>query len=257
MDSPDSQFSLAGKQIVVTGASSGIGRGIAIECSRACANVLLLARDRQRLQETLEMLQPGNHAIATADLAVPGDIENTLSELLRDRGPVHGFVHAAGTEMTLPFSLTRPKHFEALFAVNVIAGFELARVLSQKKYLDPQSGGSYVFISSIRALHGQEGAVAYAASKGALLAGVRSLALELVNKKIRVNAVSPSIVKTPMTDSLFDSIPEASVELMRRQHPLGFGETIDVALSCVYLLSGASKWMTGNNLVIDGGYSIR
>lgn len=250
-------FSLLNKNIVITGASSGIGRCIAIECSKAGAHVYLIARNQERLKETFDLLSPGNHSMASIDLKEISLIENMVTSLLPDLIPIHGMVHAAGVEFTAPFSLTRPKHFEELFAVNAIAGFELARILSQKKFLDPQMGSSYIFISSIRALYGQEGAVAYATSKGAVISGVRSLALELTSRKIRVNAVSPSIVKTPMTDNLFDSIPEETVSLMRKQHPLGFGEPIDVALACIYLLSDASRWMTGNNLILDGGYSIR
>ena len=250
-------FSLPRKNIVITGASSGIGRCVAIECSKAGADLLLMGRNHERLLETLNRLSPGNHDMVTIDLSDHAIIESTLAPLLLKRGPVHGMVHAAGAELTSPFSMTRPKHFEALFAINVIAGFELARVLSRKQYTDQQAGGSFIFISSIRALYGQEGAVAYAASKGAVLSGMRSLALELAPRKIRVNAISPSIVKTPMTDSLFDSIPGETVTLMQKQHPLGFGEAVDVALASVYLLSDAGRWMTGNNLVLDGGYSIR
>lgn len=250
-------FSLKRKSIVITGASSGIGRSLAIECSRAGARVFLIARNRQRLEETFNRLMPGDHRMVLTDLKEVSQLESTVNTLLLDVGPVHGFVHAAGEELTLPFSMTRSKHFESLFAVNVIAGFELGRIFSQKKYLDPQSGGSYVFISSIRALCGQEGTVAYAASKGAILSGIRSLSLELIPKKIRVNAISPSIVTTPMIEKLFESIPENAVNVMRKNHPLGFGDPLDVALSCIYLLSDASRWMSGNNLILDGGYSVR
>lgn len=257
MDRTNGPFSLQDKNIVITGASSGIGRCVAIECSKAGANVFLLARNRERLEEIFNQLSPGNHGMAVADLKEIALLENSITSLLQSRGAVHGMVHAAGTEFTAPFSMTRPKHFETLFAINVIAGFELARILSQKKYLDPQIGGSYVFISSIRALHGQEGAVAYASSKGAIFSGIRSLALELSAKKIRVNAVAPSIVNTQMTQNLFESIPEETVNLMLNQHPLGFGEPIDVALACIYLLSDAARWMTGSNMVLDGGYSVK
>jgi NAD(P)-dependent dehydrogenase (short-subunit alcohol dehydrogenase family) len=249
-------FSLLNKNIVITGASSGIGRCIAIECSKAGANLLLVARNPERLQETFDQLTPGNHQMIVTDLKEFAQIESTIAPLLAGHLPVHGLVHAAGVEFTAPFSMTRPKHFEALFAVNVIAGFELARIVSQKKYSDLQAGGAIVFISSIRALYGQEGAVAYASSKGAILSGIRSLSLELTPRKIRVNAISPSIVRTPMTDNLFDTIPEAAVELLRKQHPLGFGEPIDVALACIYLLSDAGRWMTGQNMILDGGYSV-
>ncbi len=251
-----SPFSLQTKNIVITGASSGIGRSVAIECSRAGATVFLLARNQERLEETFSQLSPGNHRMAVSDLKDVANLESTVAALLPGGSQVFGMVHAAGAIFTAPFSMTRPKHFESLYAVNVIAGFELARILSQKKYVDLQTGGSYVFISSISALHGQQGAVAYASSKGALLAGVRSMALELTVKKIRVNAVSPGIVKTPMADTLFDSLPGEAAEQLLKQHPLGFGDPQDVAFSCIYLMSEAGRWITGQNLVTDGGYSI-
>jgi NAD(P)-dependent dehydrogenase (short-subunit alcohol dehydrogenase family) len=250
-------FSLRDKNIVITGASSGIGRAAAIECSKAGATVFLMGRNMERLEETFNQLSPGNHRMAVSDMTEIGGIEQAVKSLLPDQCRVQGMIHAAGTMLSSPFSMTRPRHFESLFAINVMAGFELARILSQKKYLDMQTGGAYVFISSISALHGQQGAVAYSASKGALLAGVNSLAAELAVKKIRVNAISAGIVKTPMADSLFDSLPEEAVNHMLNQHPLGMGTPQDVAFSCIYLLSEASRWMTGANLVLDGGFSFR
>jgi NAD(P)-dependent dehydrogenase (short-subunit alcohol dehydrogenase family) len=247
---------LQGKNIVITGASSGIGRCIAIECSKVGANVFLLARNQERMEQTFSELSPGNHRMAVVDLKEVAGLENIVSSLLYDNCQVHGMVHAAGAIFTSPFSMTRPKHFESLFTINVIAGFELARILSQKKYCDPQWGGSYVFISSVSAIHGQQGLTAYASSKGALLSGVRSLALELITRKIRVNAISPGIVRTPMSDTLFDSIPEDAVNLLQEQHPMGFGEPIDVAMPCIFLMSEAGRWINGHNLVLDGGYSV-
>jgi NAD(P)-dependent dehydrogenase (short-subunit alcohol dehydrogenase family) len=250
-------FSLQNRNIIITGASSGLGRSIAIECSKHGASVFLIARNPERLKETYDQLEPGTHNIIATDLNEVSNFEDAITALLPSGEPIHGMVHAAGVEFTAPFSMTRPKHFEMLFSINVVAGFELARICSQKKFLDTRSGSSFIFISSIRAIHGQEGAVAYAASKGALLSGVRSLALEWAQRKIRVNTISPAIVKTPMTEKLFESMSEESIAQILKQYPLGFGEPLDVALSCIYLLSDASRWITGSNIVLDGGYSIR
>ena len=133
----------------------------------------------------------------------------------------------------------------------------MAKVIAKKKFIDPEIGASFVFISSIRALHGLEGSIIYSASKGAVCSGVRAMALELAPRKIRVNAVLPSIVRTEMIDSFFETIPEESIQEMVAAHPLGLGMPEDVANACIYLLSDASKWMTGTNLVLDGGYSVR
>ncbi|NCA76740.1 MAG: SDR family oxidoreductase [Alphaproteobacteria bacterium] len=252
-----SPFSLSGKKILVTGASSGIGRSVAIECSKSGAEVCMLARDSFRLQETLDMLKPGNHQWASIDLNKYDLIESVIENFVKISGPVNGVVHAAGIEFSAPFNLTKPVHFEKLFSINLISAFELSRILVQKKYMDSSMGGSIVFISSIRALFGQEGSLAYSSSKGALSAGTRSLALELSKKRIRVNAILPSIITTPMTQKLFDSIPEETYNTMLNQHPLGFGSPTDVSLTCIFLLSDASRWMTGTNLILDGGFSAR
>jgi len=250
-------FNLTDKNIIVTGASSGIGRAIAVACSVAGANIIMFARSEDRLKETNSLLFPGNHTYFSIDLTNYGSIEKILDTCTYLKGNVHGFVHAAGAEFSAPYNMTRPEHYEQLLRINVISGFEFLRILVHKKFIDQVSGGSGVFISSIRALFGQEGSLAYSTSKGALISGIRTLSLELARKKIRVNAILPSIVKTPMIEQFFSTIPEESVKAMKNQHPLGFGEPVDVANCCLYLLSDGSRWMTGNNLILDGGYSVR
>jgi NAD(P)-dependent dehydrogenase (short-subunit alcohol dehydrogenase family) len=250
-------FSLEGKKIIITGASSGIGRATAVECSRAGATLLLLARNLEQLEKTYQSLVPGNHRFVSTDLNHFDETESVISTFSESNGNIDGFVHAAGIEMTVPLQMIKPEHFEKLFSINVIAGFNLARIVAKKKFMDPGKGASFVFISSIRALYGQEGAIAYSASKGALSSGMKAMAVELAPKKIRVNAILPAIVKTEMTDSLFASVPDEVKQKMEAAHPLGFGQPQDVAFASVYLLSDAGKWMTGNNLVLDGGYSAR
>jgi NAD(P)-dependent dehydrogenase (short-subunit alcohol dehydrogenase family) len=252
-----SPFSLQGKNIVITGASSGIGRSASLECAKAGANLFLIARNQERLEETFRNLPTLNHQYLSLDLLNYGQYEIAVSDFVSRNGKIDGFIHAAGVLTTLPLSLIKPEHFEQVFAINVTAGFELAKVIAKKKFIDPEKGASFVFLSSIRALHGLEGSVIYSASKGAVSAAVRSMALELAPRKIRVNAVLPSIVRTEMIDSFFSTIPEESVQKMAEAHPLGFGMPEDVANACIYLLTDASRWMTGTNLVLDGGYSAK
>jgi len=250
-------FSLEGKKIIITGASSGIGRATAVECSRAGATLLMLARNQERLEKTYQALAPGNHSLFSIDLSRYDETESIISDFSGSNGTIDGFVHSAGAEMTVPLKLIKPEHYEKLFSINVVAGLNLAKILIKKKCIDPAKGASFVFISSIRALYGQEAAIAYSASKGALSAGMRAMALELAPKKIRVNAILPAIVKTDMTNSLFATVPDEVRQKMSDAHPLGFGEPEDVAYAAIYLLSDAGKWMTGNNLILDGGYSVR
>ena len=250
-------FSLQGKNIVITGASSGIGRSASLECAKAGGNLFLIARNQERLEETFRNLPPLNHKYLSLDLINYDRYEAAINDFVSQNGKIDGFIHAAGVLSTLPLSLIKPEHFEKVFAINVTAGFEMAKVIAKKKFIDPEKGSSFIFISSIRALHGLEGSIIYSASKGAVCSGVRAMALELAPRKIRVNAVLPSVVRTEMIDSFFETIPVESRQKMAEAHPLGFGMPEDVANACIYLLSDASKWMTGTNLVLDGGYSAK
>lgn len=250
-------FLLNEKKIVITGASSGIGKAVAIECSQAGASLLLIGRDVNRLKATYDLLKPGSHTFSSIDITDYSLLEPLITNWSGQAGKIDGFVHAAGLDMVVPFGMVRPEHYEKLFSVNVVAGFELARILSKKKFIDPIYGASFVFISSIVANCGQEGRVAYSATKGAVSASVKSIALELAQKKIRVNAILPAIVKTEMTNTLFDTIPAESKQKILDAHPLGFGSVEDIAYACRYLLSDASKWITGSNLVVDGGFSAK
>jgi len=249
-------FSLKNKNILITGASSGIGRQCAISCSQMGANVGIVARSEERLKETYEQLENGNHIYFAQDITEYDKVESVITEAVSRVGKLHGFIHSAGMEITLPLKMMKPERYEQLFSINVIAGFEIAKIISKSKYLD-DGGASLIFISSVMSILGESGKVGYCASKGALISGVRAMALELVNKNIRVNSISPSIIETDMTKRLFESIPETSREEILKMHPMGFGKPEDVANACVFLLSDASRWITGSNLIVDGGYSAR
>ncbi|HVD98339.1 MAG TPA: SDR family oxidoreductase [Cytophagaceae bacterium] len=249
-------FSLKGKNILITGASSGIGRQCAITCSEMGANVILIARDVQRLNETMARLSTGNHSIYNLDITEYGKIEPLIVSIANSYEKIDGFIHSAGIELTLPLRNNKEEIYQKVFSVNVLSGFEFAKVLSHKKYL-PEQGASFVFLSSIMGLLGEAGKVAYCSSKGAVIAGVRALAIELASKKIRVNSISPAMVETEMATELFSKISEESKNEILKLHPLGIGKPEDVSWACIYLLSEASRWVTGTNLIIDGGYSAK
>ena len=250
------KFSLDNKNVVITGASSGIGRQCAIECSRAGANLIMIARNEERLEETKRILIGDKHLTYSQDITEFEKIKDTINDAVEKIGKIDGFIHSAGIELTKPFSLTKPEDYEKIYRVNVISGFEIAKIISSKKYIN-ESGGSLVFLSSVMGENGAAGKIAYCASKGAMIAGIKAMALELVQKKIRVNCVSPAVVETDLSKAFIEKLPKDSIDEMMKMHPLGLGKPEDVANACIYLLSDEAKWVTGSNLVIDGGYSAK
>ena len=250
-------FNLKNKNIIVTGASSGIGRQCAITFSQLGANVILIARNKERLKETYNKLEKGNHLIISQDITEYNTLEEIVSTAVEKLGKISGFVHSAGIEMTLPLRSMSPSDYENMFAVNVISGFELTKIISKKKYINKE-GASLIFISSIMSVVGNSALVGYSASKGALISAVRSMAIELAAKNIRVNCISPGHIEgAGMTKRLFKNIINDSKKWIVNSYPLGLGKPEDVATACAFLLSIASRWITGTNLIVDGGYSAR
>ncbi len=247
-------FSLIDKTILITGASSGIGASCSQICSESGANLILMGRNQNNLLQTLKQLKPGNHSVISFDLLNIEGIEKELEEPLSRYGKIHGLIHCAGIDITRPLNALRKSDYQVVFDTNVISGFEIARILSKKQY-SATNGSSYIFISSVMGIVGESAKTAYSASKGALLAGCRSMALELAAKKIRVNCISPAIIQTELVEKLFSELPEGAVDIIKSKHPLGFGTPQDIANACIFLLSDEAKWITGSNLVIDGGYS--
>ena len=253
----DSIFNLKNKNIIVTGASSGIGWQCAITFSQLGANVILIARNKERLKETYNKLEKGNHLIISQDITEYDKLEEVINTAVEKVGKIVGFVHSAGKEMTLPLRSMQPSYYEEIFSVNVIAGFELAKIISKKKYINKERA-SFVFISSIFGIISQPAIAAYSSSKGALISGVKSIALELASKKIRVNCISPGqIESTGMTETIFNKLSKEEKTKRTEMYPLGLGKPEDIANACVFLLSDASRWITGTNLIVDGGYSAR
>ncbi|WP_107040059.1 SDR family NAD(P)-dependent oxidoreductase [Brumimicrobium mesophilum] len=257
------RFNLINKNIVITGASSGLGRDCAIECAKMGATLIILGRNNDRLSEVYDELNKHSkentrdkHLKYSLDLLDNIDqLSSIISDAVQKVGKINGLVHAAGIEKTLPIRALKESDYADMYKLNVISGFELAKIVSKKKNVADHS--SFVFISSITAVIGRPGVVSYAASKGALLAGAKSMALELAPKNITVNCISPGTILTPMMVKYLDSLNDE--EKLKRQEgfPLGLGEPKDVSNLCIFLLSDSSKWITGQNYIIDGGYTSR
>ncbi len=248
-------FTLENKTVIVTGASSGIGRQCAIDCSKMGARIIMVARNKERLNETLSQMDGDNHIMEVVDLSQLDNISPMFTSILEKVGKVDGLVHSAGMEKTSPLKLLKPEDYDQVMRVNALSAFEMCRYLSNKKYCNESA--SLVFISSITAVVGRSGVTAYSASKGALVAATRSMALELASKKIRVNCISPGTILTPLMQNYLATLTEEQYAKRVSGFPLGLGKTTDISNACIYLLSDASQWVTGQNIVVDGGYTIQ
>lgn len=244
---------LSKSRVLVTGASSGIGREVAIQASRAGASVVLVGRDAGRLEETRNACGGSRHAIEEFNLSDYATIPAWLGEVVERHGPLNGLVHSAGIHELKPIQFVKPKNVEDVFAVNVQAAIQLTKGFRKQTVFTPPA--SIVLLSSVMALVGQPATVSYSASKGAISAMTRTLALELAPQQIRVNSISPGTVRTAMTQELLENLPEEQVQRIEQMHPLGLGEPKDVANAAIFLLADSSKWMTGSTMVVDGGYT--
>ena len=243
-------FSLAGKTVLVTGASSGIGRETALVCGRMGAGVIVTGRNQERLQETYDQLTASVKEQYPADLTSLEDIEN----LVKAMPPLDGAVLCAGNSTTLPLQFGTRDKFDDMFNVNFFAPVELLRLLYKKKVLN--KGASVVLIASIGGTHSfMPGNGIYGASKAALNSVMKYAAREYASRRIRVNSICPGMVDTPLIHR--GTITEEQLAEDAKRYPLGrYGQPEDIAHGAVYLLSDASSWLTGHDLVIDGGFSI-
>ncbi|WP_295526928.1 SDR family oxidoreductase [uncultured Pseudacidovorax sp.] len=241
-------FSLAGKRILVTGASSGIGRQTAIACAQQGAQVIVTGRDTARLAATAEALAGEGHVQLVADLTVP----EQLTALAEQCGAIDGVVHAAGISRLVPLRMLKQAHLDEMFGHNVYAPILLTKELLARRRL--QAKGSIVFVSAVASHVGPLASSAYSASKAALLGCMRSLGLEVAKQGIRVNCIAPGYVRTPMLDGL--ATGGLNTDDYAALAPLGMGEPQDVALAAVFYLADASRWITRNYFVIDGGLTV-
>ena len=243
-------YSLEGKTILVTGASSGIGKATAIECSKLGARVVITGRDEARLQQTLSSLEGEGHVVITADLG-----EDDGIRFLVERVPVlNGIVHAAGISDTVLFQFLKKERLENIFNINFFAPVVLSQLLLKKKLL--QKGGSIVFLSSIDGpVTAHIGNSMYSATKGALSAMMRNMSIELASKGIRVNAILPGMTETPLIHN--DDITQEQLNKDMELYPLKrYADPREIAWAIIYLLSDASTFTIGASLVVDGGFTV-
>lgn len=254
---PNGMASFEDRWIIVSGASSGIGRAISVQLVAQGARVVLVGRNAERLAETARLAGPAERSlVCVLDLADLPAIAPAVKALVEKTGRLCGLCHSAGLSLTLPLAASRPGRVRALMDVNFQAGLELSRALMERSVLS-EHGGSVVWISSIYAHVGAPGQVAYCATKGAIGAAARAMALELAPRRVRVNCISPGLVKTEMTAAGSSRMTAEQWARIEALHPLGAGSVHDVARAAIFLLDPLNAWVTGADLVIDGGYSLQ
>ena len=244
-------FSLEGKTILVTGASSGIGQATAIECSKMGAKLVITGRNVERLQQTFDQLEGEGHLQIIAELSNADDVVRLVGAC----PSLNGLVLCAGRGMTLPFQFCSRDKFDSVFDVNFFAPVELIRLFFKKKKLIPSSC-SAVLVASIggTASHAVANSV-YGSAKAALVSIMKYCAKEFATRKIRVNSVNPGMVETPLISA--GKITDEQLKIDMARYPLKrYGKPNDIAHGIIYLLSDASSWVTGHSLVIDGGVTI-
>jgi len=244
-------YTLTDKTILVTGASSGIGRAVAIECALMGAKLIITARNVVRLQDTLHQLVGEDHIAIIADLTNYQDLENLVCSLPK----IDGCVNNAGIVHPLMLQLSEKKDIDEVIQLNALAPMYLTQQLVQQKKLTKNA--SLLFISSISGVYcGYIGGTAYGASKGALQGFVKATALELAGRGIRVNTINPGMVDTGLlNDSV---ISNEQLDEDKKRYPLKrYGQPQEVAQAVIYFLSDASRWVTGTSFLIDGGYTLQ
>lgn len=243
-------FSLSGKRIFVTGASSGIGQETAIQCSKLGAELIIAGRNQERLQETFSKLEGEGHSVAIFDQ----NDEEQVIQAISSMNEVDGIVLCAGKGMTKPLLFCKKDTYEKVFETNFLSTVNIPKLLVKQKKV--RKNASIVFVSSIGGIYTfNPGNGAYGASKAALNSAMKFYALELAPKNIRVNSVNPGMVNTPFIEP--GSITAEQMQQNAERYPLKrYGEPTDIAFGIIYLLSDASSWVTGHSLVIDGGVSI-
>lgn len=246
-------FQVDGRYYLVTGAASGIGRATALLLSEMGAKVLLADIDVNNLERVKAECKNEADTLAI-DLMDADKIKNLIKEKAVSFGKLHGFVHCAGLPYIAPLKVVNAEKADRIYKLNTYAAIELAKVCSNKQ-IYAGAHGSFVLISSVYGLVGSAANVGYAMSKGAIIAITKSLAMELVNSGIRVNCVAPGFIKTPMADKVDGMMDAEYYDRLNALHPMGMGQTEDVAKSILFLLSDMSSWMTGAILNVDGGFT--
>lgn len=238
-------FSLNGKRILVTGASSGIGAQVAISASEMGAQVVITGRNEENLKAIYTQLSGIGHQMIIADFYTQ------VEDLAQQCPQLDGVVNSAGITKHLPIKFLDQKNFDIVFNINyTLPVFLINRLFKLKKI---NQGASIVFISSLASKFPFKGGSFYSGAKAAIDVFCKTIAIEFANQKIRANTINPGMVKTPLFDGAVKTISQEAMDEHEKAYPLGFGETVDVANTAIFLLSDASRWITGTNVILDGG----
>lgn len=241
-------FDFTGKNFIVTGASSGMGRQIAIELAEAGAKVLAIARRENELQN-LQELHPDYIVPASLDVCDEGKLENAVKNFVNQYGKIDGAVHAAGISKLTPLRMYDEDEAKQIMDVSFWAGVKLMQIVTKSKYSN--IGASFLAFSSVAALHTDKGLFAYASAKAAIKTAMKTFAKETANRKLRFNIISPGWVNTNMTAGLEET---HNLSEVNNSTLLGYGNPEDISGVVLFLLSDRAKWITGTDVIVDGGY---
>lgn len=247
-------MAMPGKRVMVTGAGSGIGRATALLLSELGASVVLVGRDSAKLATTQATCVQGDAVVEPFDLSAGDQIVNWMRGVSGRLGRLDGLVHCAGIQTFNPLRSLTVKSLDRLFSVNAVSS---AMLIKSMQYVDCGADrASIVMTASTAAILGTPANGAYGASKAAVMSMVRTFAMELVERGIRLNAVAPALVDTDMVQNVRDIMTPEAFAALERIHPMGLGKPEDVANGIVFLLSDAARWITGQTLILDGGVSV-
>lgn len=239
-------FDFTGNNYLVTGASSGIGKQIALDLASSGANVLALARREEELKK-IQSEYPNNISIAAADVCDKNTVKTAVFQFVSEKGLLNGFVSAAGVYGFSPVNVFDKEQYYKMMEINFWSGFDIVQFLSKKKFSADYA--SFVMFSSVAAIKGEKGCFVYSATKAAVSTAVRSVAKEICGRGQRINTVMPGRVETPMTEP-YQNDDVDSRSLLGKAYPC------DISNPVLFLLSDGAKWITGTDFVVDGGYLI-
>lgn len=242
-------LTLTNKTVLITGCSSGIGRALTKSLLNSGAKVCGVSREVSKVEE---FIYNDNFHHFPFDLLDLNGIKDLSKRIIEQAGAINGLVHSAGVEITVPIHLIKYDKYLNLFKLNSFAAFELIKAFSKKSYFMPDET-SFVLISSLATQIGAQGKAIYAASKGALEGYLKPASKELIKKGIRLNLISPGILKTPMNETFFEKLSVEQIHKLNDGYPLGIGEVEYAVNTISFLLSNESKWITAQNITIDGG----
>jgi len=241
-------FNFTGKNFIVTGASSGMGRQIALELAEAGAKVLAIARREKELQN-LQALYPNYIVLASLDVCDEENLENAIKNFVNQFGKIDGAIHAAGIVSLTPLKMYDKSLAEKIFEISLWSGVKLLQISTKTKISNSEA--SFVLFSSTGSYNAAKGMFAYASAKGALRIATKCFAKEISSRRLRINTISPGWVNTDMTDKLSET---NDIDDIKRNHLLGIGKPEDVSGMVLFLLSDRAKWITGTDVIVDGGY---